>query len=253
MGIAILNDLAPSTRIYRMMRVEHLEDMFHSRHNSLIRPSKWIDKSDGNLLKVGFEDEQYAINELDKMVYAQCWTTEYSSALMWQAYANNPKDFVRIRTTVGKLQASMNDADKNPNFYPFRAFIGAVEYIDRRKAEKYQRDISQQHTEWELLAKSFLVKSDFFQGENEVRLICFVQDHDYTNECDIDIFPYSVNPHNLVEAIHLPPNLTHIEFEQYRRMIVKLISVDEKIVKRSTIYDPWELQSIKVQKIPSLS
>lgn len=235
-----------------MMRLEHLEDMYHSHRNCLINPRKWIDKSDGNILKVGFEDEHHAINDLDKMVYAQCWTTNYSSSLMWQAYANNPKDFVRIRTTVGKLLNSLTDADQHPNFYPFQAFIGAVEYIDRRQAEAYQRDISKLHTDWNLLAKSFLVKSSFFKDENEVRLICFVQDHDYTNEFGTDIFPYSMNPHNLVEAIHLPPNFTHNEFEQYRRIIVKLTSVDEEIVKRSTLYDPWELQSIKVSKVPTL-
>ena len=245
--------LSRSTKIYRIMKLDYFIKMFADKKNTLLRPTTWPDKSECNLLRVGFDDVGGHVLGLDEAVYAQCWSLKYNSSLMWDSYTRgNPKDYVRIQTTVGKLYDSLIGFDQDHYALPIEAFISQVEYIDRKTAQEYQQGLkAYAEDKSEMYARAALVKANFFQEEAEVRLIAFVQCSDYVADPKNDKFAYSCDPHSLVDLVRLPPNLNAEEIEIIKQKI-KTATEYKGSIRRSTLLDAWELEPLVLCSLEDL-
>lgn len=246
MSVKNLDALSGNTNLYRIIRLDYLEQMFEDHKNVLVRPRLWSDKSDGNILKVGYHKQDGLMSGLDELAYAQCWTLEKSSALMWQSYARSKFDYVRIQTTIRALVESLR-YQRDPYYDEDRYYIGKVKYIDRNKAAIHRKDIFNKYEGIDILARSFLVKSHFFSGENEVRLISLVFDADYTSIEKNNIRFYPCDPNKLISKIRLSPELSQDEFKRMERVVRKLTGF-EKEIARSSIFDEWDLPPISVER-----
>ncbi|WP_374829663.1 DUF2971 domain-containing protein [Paenochrobactrum pullorum] len=238
MRIIILDDLDEKKAIYRIVRLDHLERMFHYKKNVLVRPSSWDDKFEGQLIKAGlsFQKDGSKLDCKDR-IYAQCWTLEYSSALMWAAYAKNKFDYVRIQTTVGKLKESLQSA-LDQTYGDFAAYIGKVNYLNYRDMQKQLNELANSPPSWKTLSQLTLMKSVAFSGENEVRLIQLMFNEDKREP----LSSYNCDMHQLIDCIRLPPGLTKEESKERERFIKKLTGFDK--IHRSELYDGKKLKLI---------
>lgn len=251
MTVAYLNNgmkvIKPSTKIYRIMELKYFIDLFVNRKNTLVRPSTWSDKSECNLLKVGFDNKDVSYSDLDDMVYAQCWSLKYNSSLMWDSYTQGkPNKYVRIQTTVEKLFQSLIAFDECHMETPIAAYISRVDYIDRRKVIDYQNGLrSHSPNLFDMCARAASVKSTFFSDEAEVRLICFVMCADYNEMPNNKIFSYWCDPHKLVDLVRLPPHLNEKQIKRLTNKIRRNTDYSGPI-ERSSLLDPWEVNSLVI-------
>lgn len=238
MNVHILDDLNDSLRLYRIVRLDHLERMFHYKENVLVRPSSWDDKFEGQLINAGLSFKKSG-SKLDckYLIYAQCWTLEYSSALMWAAYAKNKFDYVRIQTTVGKLKDSLQYAI-DASWGGFAAYIGKVNYLNYANMQKQIHELTNSRPSWKTLSQLTLMKSVAFSGENEVRLIQLMFNEDKREP----LSSYNCDMHQLIDCIRLTPGLTKEEFNERKRYINKLTGFDK--ILRSELYDGKKLKPI---------
>ncbi len=95
-----------------------------------------------------------AQREIRKWHFVNCWyASDTDSAAMWVIYAS-AHDGVAVRSTVGRLKMSLEDASEY-------VFIGRVRYID----------FDQEPATWGNSVLAHLNKRDVFEHEHEVRAI----------------------------------------------------------------------------------
>src|SRR4051812_47610614 len=137
-GTIISSTLSRDDKIYRIIPLRWLLEMFAEGKNGLARPMLWDDtfenllqgsiNGDGKIESFGCADD----------LYAQSWTlTGYSDAL-WRIYSPDQKG-VRIKTTVGTLLDSLNAPDNSRNSVSF--FIGKVQYLSELKLRRFAAEI----------------------------------------------------------------------------------------------------------------
>ncbi len=232
-----LNIPKPERRrfIYRIISVERLLELFETKQNVLVKPSKWNDPFENFILRsrVRLPTGEYARFEFHDKFYGQCWTLHRASDAMWQIYSPQ-SDAVRIRTTIGRLANSLWVALEK--WAHIQAFIGKVRYLPDKKlisfAKNMFRDIDIPQSAH--FAQTLLVKRPAFKHEREVRLIHF--QHDDTKSRD-DIYRYDVNPHELIDQIMIDPRMPVQDANDLKKKIRSSTGFKGEI-KRSLLYAP---------------
>lgn len=194
-------------RVYRVLSVERLLEMLGTRHNALVRPSKWDDPFENFLLRTvwsGQSGQPFTVGLRDQL-YGQCWSLLPESDAMWRIYSAD-KQGVRITSTLSKLLASLWQAvTQVPEL---SCWIGKVTYHPRSQLKRMLEDgqglasLTVDPT-GRAQASSLLIKRREFEHEKEVRLIFFSP-----QPRKEDVFRYAVNPVEIIEHIRFDPRLS---------------------------------------------
>jgi len=229
-----LGEAEKNLRIYRIISVERLYQLFERQQNVLVRPSKWEDPfenfvlnsqarlPDGTLVRFGFNND----------FYGQCWTLQTASDAMWRIYSPGA-DSVRIRTSVRKLAESLSGG--LGEWAHVQAFIGRVRYLRDKELLDFASNVFARGLDPVALANTLLVKRKAFVHEREVRLLYFEKENSGTS----DLFPYTIKPHALIEQIMIDPRLPEDKVADLKQEIRKKTDFTGPIV-RSLLYAPPE-------------
>jgi hypothetical protein len=117
------------------------------------------------------------------------------------------------------------------------AFIGRVEYLDEKKLERFAKGVlrsDEGFLSMRLFAGTLLVKRPAFRHEREVRLIFTPHDK---NKADSDLFPYPVNPNELIDQIMIDPRMSAEAASSLKKKIGSRTGFSGHVV-RSLLYAP---------------
>ena len=217
--------------IYRIISAKRLIELFKTQKNVLVHPSRWEDPYENFVLKskVRLSSGEITEYKYHENFYGQCWTLHQASDAMWRIYSSDFQG-IRIKTTVRKLLDSLyNGSCHKPSM---SCVIGKVQYLSQEKLKKFANNIYQNGSlSKENLFKSLLVKRLAFKHEREVRILYFDLDKRENGK----LFPYNINPHDLIDQLMLDPRLTVEEANKLKGKIIKTTGYRGKI-KRSLLY-----------------
>ena len=220
-------------RIYRIMTVEYLFDLFDTRENVLVNPKKWNDPFENFILGCRFliANGKAVQVPYHERFFDQCWTTKSQSDALWRIYS--PKSAsVRVRTTIRKLIGGLSnhlgDSAK------FCAFVGQVKYVPKRKLVAHGKTMFTPIEKPTIrdFASTLLFKRSAFSHESEVRLLYF----DDPSECD-ECYRYPVDPVSFIDDILLDPRLDPKRADELAERIRERTQFAGRIA-RSDLYDP---------------
>lgn len=215
-----LENIIRDKKIYRVMTIDRLLEMFESKENVLVKPSLWDDPFENFLFNSAVlqpDGTEYKSILRDR-AYAQCWSLNIESDAMWRIYAPE-KNGVKIAITIRKL---FNSFYKSISDYPgMSCFIGKVDYHPRKKLKSLIDDVKKNGiTKGGSLsqAKSLLIKRNAFKHEEEVRLIYL----DPRNKSSGNLFRYNFDPLRLIEKITFDPRMSESLYRVYKNHILGL-------------------------------
>jgi hypothetical protein len=207
-------------KIYRVMTVERLLEMFETSTNVLVKPILWDDPFENFLFNTPIlrkNGEEY-VSALRKRAYGQCWSLNIESDAMWRIYAPG-KNGVKIQTTVSNLYNSLY---RSVSEYPrMSCYIGKVDYHSKNKLTtlaKEVRDNGKSMGGSNYQAKSLLMKRVAFKHEEEVRLIYL----DPINRTENRIHPYHFDPMLHVKSMTFDPRMNECLYRVYKKHIESL-------------------------------
>jgi hypothetical protein len=215
--------------IYKILKFDYLLEMFSSRRNTLLNPSKWDDPYENLFLnsKVEFITGVYLQSELGKSIFSQCWSFTKESDAMWRIYSQD-NNSVKISTTPRKLFSSLFSIDNNIQ----KVFVGKVKYIKSLDLHSLY-DINAKNWVFEEgglgICKTLLYKRYPFKHENEVRLI-----YNTFINAEKQILKYDFNPDILIDKIVFDPRLDYSIFKE-RKIRLKELGFKKTTIK-SNLY-----------------
>lgn len=219
--------------IYRIIPYDRLLELFETQKNTLVKPELWEDTFENFVLKSKLRTKDNKViqyNVHDKL-YGQCWTLEKSSDAMWQIHSKD-KSSIRIRTTIGDLFNSLNEASIETPKCLYS--IGKVEYIKEDELVNKAKGTFENNgnVRFGNLFRSLLIKREAFRHENEIRLMFLNWSEDVFGK---KIYRYSIEPHNLISQMVIDPRLLINEVKKIEFKIRKLTGYEGEI-KRSLLY-----------------
>ena len=236
-----------TNKIYRIISKERFFELFSKSQNTLARPIRWDDPFENLALKSVVDIKgKKADFAFKNDLYGQCWTKHKASDAMWRRYSecidrkyskgikHKRTDGIRIRTTVGKLLDSLSSAVPEPT--SLSCFIGEVRYLTDSQLKEFARKQFSDGlgSNGKKIAETLLIKRNAFLHEREVRLIYWSQKRTRPED---DFFPYTIDPHNLIDQIMLHPQLAREEADLLKEDIKKKTEYKGDI-KRSLLYAP---------------
>ncbi len=225
--------------IYRIMKQQHVIDLFTEKQNVLSQVHNWKDKFENFQLALGgiLNGERFDFALKNDFV-GQCWTRDYLSEAMWGIYANDPKHrFLRIRSTPRKLLTALSDAHRT--MPQDTCFLGKVAYRKEKDLKAFLGGGGSLSISAVGFARTLLLKRYTFKHESEVRLLYFGN----ATDCDErGLYRYPVDPHALVTQIMADPNRNRANWVADKAAIKSATGFTGEI-KRSKAYDPpdWAL------------
>ena len=221
-------------KIYRIISLDRLLELFSSKQNVLVKPELWEDTFENFILKSNIRQSDGTVTQFEfhKKIFGQCWTLHKSSDAMWRIYSPQ-KDGVRIRTTIRQLiQGLYNTLNvAMPDAY---GCIGRVKYL----SESQLMDLA--HSTFMddgiylgSMFNSLLVKRKAFRHEKEIRVL--YEDHTNSYYLNNNIFKYYFNPHEMVSQLMIDPRISYTEFKSIKNQIIEATGYKGEI-KRSLLY-----------------
>ena len=253
----IIGGLNKDRKIYRIFPRDRFFELFAKRKNALVRPEKWADPYENIILRSKVRNSRGEEGELSFLddLYCQCWTLQYSSDAMWRIYSPEREtvcttatantlvhpntsshfhDAVRVRTTVGRLLASLRD--QNKEYGTHNCFIGKIEYVKVSDLKVFAREAFKNSIDnARTIARSVLYKRIAFEYEREVRLIYI--------ECSREkrtngVYKYRLDPYEVFDQVMIDPRMSEKDYRQYRDEIVTKTKFDKARIRHSTLYTP---------------
>ncbi|MCH7693875.1 MAG: hypothetical protein IID50_10570 [Proteobacteria bacterium] len=206
----------------RVFREKLLSDEEFARVFFQIPPDQKLPANLGDVFSVGHTRR---MNDIFRAtVYINCWhTRDHETAFLWSNYASNI-DGVAVKSTVGRLRASISEV-KRP------IYIGPVRYID------YQTEAIQENNAF----NPYFLKRKSFEPEQELRAVFHhLLDGVGWSERALEDNPPGVlipcNLTDLVEEIVVSP----LTPDWYLELVSETLSAIgvQLHVTRSTIADP---------------
>lgn len=222
--------------LYRIISLDRLFQLFESKRNVLVAPSKWEDPFENFILNSrmghgGGSPGQRFLNQ--ECIFGQCWTRRAASDAMWRIYSPD-KGAVRIRSTPRRLLESLAATTGAPCD---EAFIGKVKYLSQAKLVRFAESALQIPDGLEVrMARTLLVKRMAFDHEQEVRLL-FIGPVTMLAEARKSIHSYTVDPHDLIDQVMVDPRQSLSDFKSIRQQIHERTGFKGPVV-RSLLYEP---------------
>jgi hypothetical protein len=228
-----LNSEEKNRKIYRVMPIHHLIEVFNNSQNTLSKPRLWDDPFENFILqsKAKLPDGQIVSFGMRDSFYGQCWTFQKESDAMWRIYSPD-KNGVKIRTTIKKLFESLYNSVPQKR-RDVSCFLGKVKYLTRLGIQRLLKRPISLESSGVGVADTLLIKRKAFSHEKEVRLIYWADE----NEAISEIYQYHVNPHLLIEQIVFDPRLNRHLYKVYKDYLRRLNYVG-KIIQSSLYKAP---------------
>lgn len=232
MNNSILGNLDPETYVYRIIGIERLFQLFETKENVLVAPSKWDDPFENFILsgliaiasgekgRFGFKDH----------VFGQCWTTNRESDAMWRIYSPE-KNGVRVRARVKKLIQGLRAAEVS--FADISCFVGKVIYLPQDKLKDIQINVLDSSGKG--IAQTLLYKRIEFSHEKEVRLIYYMPKPPSNIP---KIFSYSFDPNTVLDEITFDPRIDKRMSDVYTHSLVDIYKFPKEAINTSKLYRP---------------
>lgn len=207
-----LTFLQRAKKIYRVMPISRMIEMFAERQNVLTKPRLWDDPYENFIMRGRgrLADGQIVDYGMRDSLYGQCWTLCRESDAMWRIYSPQSSG-VKIRTTIEKLFSSLCNIVPDQS-RDVSCFIGKVKYLKREDIERYIENGLYLDGTGTGVVETLLIKRMAFSHEKEVRLIYWAEERDARSE----IFQYQIDPHNLIEEVVFDSRLDANSFRIYR-------------------------------------
>lgn len=235
-----------SSKIYRIIPFPRIVELLGKKRNTLVKPCKWKDPLEGwlrnEILRLYNEGSRTEYGDF----FGQCWTTDYSSELMWNMYSKGTNGF-RIKSTVGKIKCSLKTLRKGEYWY-----ISPINYQDFSKLESYHqcelKDMCSNNERQDprfWLAQSYMIKREGYKSEHEVRLIC------NRSKTSDEFFDYPICPNFMIDQIMMHPDMSDNDYGYFKKFFSKFLGFKGEI-KKSVLYkNPASISGLKWIPHPS--
>lgn len=229
------NEFDLETRIYRIISVERLFELFDKNENTLVSPSLWEDPFENFLSKVKIKVDGKSIF-LNQRKWGQCWTTRIRETdAMWRIYSPL-KDGVKIQTTVKKLVDSFLNSSQvisliketkewNETINPdsgepevgIKLFCGKIKYLPVAKLinSNFLRSVIDDDNN-----DILFIKRMEFDHEKELRIVFEHYDPKLSwNGIEDSIFTYNFNFNDIVDSVVFDPRMPKSLFQAYGKYL----------------------------------
>lgn len=226
------------TKVYRIIPIERMFQLFHENKNVLVRPKLWSDPWENLIFNSTFKrDDQIVDVEYKDRIYGQCWTYETASDAMWQIYSPIATG-VRIKTSIRKLANIF--CGQMRKWTHSQCAIGEVAYLREKKFEMYRKDPFPHGVNQESFFDSLLKKRNAYKHENELRILfTSSDDNDDAPEWfsdDGNLFFSDFDARNTIEQIMLHPGLDPALGDVMKTSISNATGFPIDKIKRSLLY-----------------
>jgi hypothetical protein len=186
--------------LYRIIKFEHLLDMFESKTLYFARPAVWDDPYE---LRI----DHPAMGE----VFAQCWCRRGVSDAMWRIYS--PNHFgVRIKVRRKELSEQLAKAKEKVPYKNKK--IGAVKYKRQSEIDIEHKHMVTEHQENYQPLKALdalMLKRNAFNHEAETRVLIYAKNIP-TSSNGIRI---PISPHSLIETVLADPRMPDAVYKAF--------------------------------------
>ena len=250
-------------KIYRVLEVSRLFDIFERKSLGLVAPKYWEDPYErifSNSFGIDSQEKRrrYSLEGYTKNIYGLCWTLNDENDSTWRIYSPN-KDRVKIKTTINKLYKSVSKIDDKL----FESYIGKVKYIKENTIIKNIKKAIRKQIETfrnvNFIKEFYLKKRDSFKHENEVRLLVktppteeneYYHRIDFIDEKSILNIPIK-NPTDFIEEIVFDPRMPDNIINAFISHLKKEYKYNKNIFK-SKLYLPPNVNIKVVHKFDRL-
>lgn len=225
-----MKSLSLKAKLYRILPVSVLLKMFKGKTNSLSSPNNWADNWEK--LKIESKEGSKAFEENKKKIFAQSWSTDHYSALLWENYSKEKRS-VRIKTSVASLYGTLPASIVH--LYEPTDLIQPVDYLGEKKIRKLVRDmIEAGNLDVEAVKGLFFKKREAYRDEKEIRLIVphlgGQGDVKVTDKAGQRRLEYKIDPLDFIESIYFDTRMPKEEFETFKAEFERL-GFDKPIYK----------------------
>ena len=223
------------------MSFNDLFELIKSSKNTLSKITSWrkYDPFEDVVCSVALknhDNELVHFNKLTEHFYAQCWSLEVESDLMWQVYRKRYEKHggaVKLQTSLKQLIDSCSEQ----NF----VYLGRVKYLKKPElvgwAKNFRANIENELMfdggSGKAVAKQLLIKRFPYRFEREVRLL--IPDYKSKEE---NVFPdnyqYNIKSKDFIGKIVFDPLMDMKKFRKSKNNILELNN--ELRVIRSNLY-----------------
>ena len=245
----VLNELSVTERIFRIIKIEHLEQMLNDNVSWFASPYKWPDQFDSLFLRSkailsnGKDPVLIASHGYSDNYFCQCWCKkEGESDAMWRIYSPSNEN-VMIVSTVDKVFDSIWNTEDE--FIDINTFCGQVKYVRKWEIENkryYVDSIANPmipDSNGTNIAKSILVKLDAYKHEEEVRFIVRNETVKHVGNKGI-LLPHVKPIKDIIDMIIIDPRNKGDSIQKVQALTTKFNF--NPVVKSSDLYSSPNLQ-----------
>ena len=226
--------------LHRIFPLWRLEEALRLRRLTLVKPSVWPDPREDPCAMFGLQSQTNPTRPMQQLApylaqaWAQCWSFEANSDVLWRAYSrvvldplskrntDPANEGVRVTTTVRKIIAAAEQWAKGAADCHF--FIARVLYEDETEfgqslANKLSKSAGPRaFSTPQARADSLFVKRGMFRHEDEVRLLCVGPGRLHEGD---SIRHFQIDPNSLFDEIRFDPRLISFERREREEMLRK--------------------------------
>lgn len=173
----LINGIELDAPIYRICSYASLMEVFEDKRLRFSRPSSWDDPYENYYLryKVDVDGEQVKLKELERNIFAQCWSLEPESDGLWRNFGGGKdKLSVQIESTAWDIMKELYDfqvGSPNQKYYCGRVnYVSSEDIHGELKApikSNYGKDWSARRA----ILRTLMTKRLPFAYEREVRFV----------------------------------------------------------------------------------
>lgn len=217
-------------RLYRILPLERLIQIFENREITLLSPTMWEDPFEALWLRLIYGAEQI---ESRCRVFGLCLSVEARSDALWRIYSPG-KLGIRIRTTRERLKRNLENANEIASA---NTFIKCVTYLDdialAGKAAALKRSGGSMFAPLSpLIADAWMYKRRAYRHEREARLMCVFPNRAHESQ----VLKISIDPHDFIESIHMDPRAPDDVVATLRSHLARSLNFDASRIRRSALY-----------------
>ena len=189
--------------LYRIIKWEHLIDLFETRKLYFSNPREWEDPYESRVDHPSMAD-----------VFAQCCGRQGVSDAMWRIYSPNQYG-VRVKVRRRTLVAQLDDAKRQKEF-KFRR-IGPVKYRKQSEIDSKLKELVHQLSNNYVPKDAFdslMIKRIAFKHEAETRVLLHAP-----RQSDAKGIRVTANPFDLVETVLADPRMPDAVYNAFRHYL----------------------------------
>lgn len=249
----LINDIDLDTPIYRICSYASLMGVFEDKKLRFSHPSSWDDPYENYFLryKVDVDGEAIKLKDLERSIFAQCWSLEPESDGLWRNFGGGKhKLSVQIGSTVWDIMKELYDfqADSpNQKYYCGRVSYVSSDDIEKELTVPIKSSFGKDWSMRRAILRTLMTKSLPFAYEQEVRFVfirpsmravakdemCRVKNKWAYNQ---DAFYVKIEPEKCIKKVKIAPWVDKKTAEIIKRTICEY-GFNPAMISQSKLYD----------------